>query len=256
MERNTKKLNEFKKGDIIYMGIPFEENTRDYYNGYDPKKIRGHEYTNRLGQAQKARYVIVIGRDENNIQYLPLTSRHKGFDEQHHYVLQDNSMTYRKDPDMKSYVEMDSLRSVYVNPKWDIQYTGRIAENDMANIMIRLSKNKIDFESKRDQRAYVSRGKEEKFEKILIEKGYELKKEDFSEKIYKNDNGRTVTKTKWGLVKYHVPLSKKEVTEMVARREGVSPESFGKEKEESDDEFAKAVSEVTEKMTENEREVI
>lgn len=37
----TKTWKEMKKGDIVYMDIPFEENTKDYYNGYDPQEIRG-----------------------------------------------------------------------------------------------------------------------------------------------------------------------------------------------------------------------
>lgn len=243
-ERETKKLEELRKGDIVFMRIPFEENTRDYYNGYDPKEIRGTTYKNREGLTSKARYAIVIGRDERNILYLPLTSRRAGFDEKHQYVLQDNSMTYRKSPDMKSYVEVDSLRAVYANPSWDIEYTGRVAENDIANIMVRLGKRDIDFESKRDQRTYVSRNREEKFERTLQENGFTLLQEEFTGKTYMKEGGSTVTKSKWGLVKYHVPLSKEEVTELVAKREGKPV-----------DEFTKAVADITEKSANKESEV-
>lgn len=39
--RKKKSLKELKKGDILYMRIPFEENTPDYYNGYRPEKNTG-----------------------------------------------------------------------------------------------------------------------------------------------------------------------------------------------------------------------
>ncbi len=249
--QKTKNLRDLRKGDILYMGIPFEENTADYYNGYSPKQIRGCEYKNKFGQSGKSRYVIVIGHDGNSIQYLPLTSRHKGFDKDHQYTLKDNSMTHKPEPDMKSYVEIDSLRSVYASPDWKIEYTGRVTENDMVNIMVQLGKRDIDFMSKRDQRGYVSRGKEESFENRLQENGYFLCKNDFDKKTYKNDDGRTVTKSKWGLVKYHVPLSKEEVTELVAVREGKSVTQFKKERDSVDD-FARAVTDITEKSVEKE----
>lgn len=245
-QRETRKLKDLRKGDLIYMRIPFEENTRDYYNGYDPKEIRGHMYKDRNGDTSKPRYVVVIGHDDKNIQYLPMTSRRSGFDEKHQYILEDNSMTHRKDPKMKSYVEIDSLRSVYANPNWDIQYTGRLADNDMVNIMSQLGKRDIDFESKRDQRAYVSKNKEASFERQLDENGFTLSRESFAGKTYTEEGGKTVTKSRWGLVMYHVPLSKEEVTEMVNKREGKY----------LDNDFAKAVADLTEKTSNREMEAM
>ncbi len=243
-EPETRKPVDLRKGDIIRMRIPYEENTSDYYNGYRPKDIRGGVFKDRFGDTSKPRFVIVVGRDDRNILYLPLTSRHSRFDDKHHYVLQDNSMTIKKDPDMKSYVECDALRAVYTKPDWDIHYFGCVAENDMVNIMVKVGKRELDFESKRDQRVYVSAKKEEKFERILSENGYELSDKDMTQKIYKKEDGRTVTKSKWGLVHYHVPLSKEEVTEIVAAREGKPV-----------DEFTKAVADITEKSVHMESEV-
>ena len=229
------------------MRIPYEENTSDYYNGYHPKEIRGHWFKDRFGDTSKPRMVIVIGRDDSNILYLPLTSRHSRFDSKYQYVLQDNSMTWKQDENMKSYVEVHSLRAVYVNPEWNIECTGKIAENDMTNIMVKLGKYEIDFESKRDQRAYVSRNNEQQFEKQLTENGYKLAKEnnDFNEKTYENEDGRTVTKSRWGLVKYHVPLSKEEVTELIGKREGKPV-----------DDFTKAVAYITRKSANQESEAV
>ena len=74
------------------------------------------------------------------------------------------------------------------------------------------------------------------FEKTLKKNGYELKEQEFESKTYKKDDGRTVTKSKWGLVWYHVPLSKEEVSKLVAKREGKPV-----------DDFTRAVTDITEK---------
>lgn len=241
----SRKLCELKKGDIIRTRIPFEENTPDYYNGYYPKQIRGRLFRDRFGNTSKPRFVIVVGYDENNIMYLPLTSRHCRCDERHQYTLQDNSMTWKRDSDMKSYVECNSLRAIRINPEWDMQYIGRIEENDMTNIMVKVGKYEIDFESKRDQRAYISKTKEEAFERRLKENGYTLSHKEFESRTYTSDNGRTVTKSRWGLVKYHVPLSKEEVTKLVAKREGKPM-----------DDFTRAIRNITEKSVIEESGVI
>lgn len=236
VESEHRKAKDLKKGDIVFMRIPFEENTTDYYNGYWPKEIRGESYTDRFGDTSKPRFVVVIGRDSGNLIYLPLTSRSSKYDIGHQYTLQDNSMTVKRDPEMKSYVEISSLRAVHVKPDWDIQYNGRVAENDMINIMIKLGRQELDLDSKRDQRAYVSAKKESAFERRLLENGYRVSKDEFREKTYVRDDGRYVSKSKWGLVRYHVPLSKKEVAELVAEREGKPVNTF-----------TKAVADITEK---------
>ena len=268
VEPTIKKLKDLRKGDVIRMRIPFEENTPDYYNGYKPKDIRGHLVKDDKGRPSKPRFVIVVGRDESNIMYLPMTSRHSGFDSERQYPLEDNSMTWKKDPDMTSWVEVNSLRAVYANDEWDIHHFGRISDNDMANIMVRVAKREINFESKRDQRAYVSRNKEGLFEQTLKEHGYKLTREDFNGKVYDNEDGKTVTRTKWGLVHYHVQLTMDEVKDMVKAREGArynfrairrnpiaqniksDNEAFNKYKGKinykEDDEFARAVTNLTE----------
>ena len=224
--REYRKPKDLRKGDIVFMRIPFEENTSDYYNGYRPKEIRGNLFRDRNGDSSKPRFVIVIGKDDRQLIYLPLTSRHARFDSEHQYMLQDNSMTYRKDPDMKSYVECDALRTVYIKQDWDIQYNGRIAENDMANIMSRVGKRELDLSSRRDQRVYVSQNKTEAFEQKLKKNGYTVTDSRMLEKTWQAEDGKTVTKSKWGLVHFHVPLSKEEVTELVAERERKPVDDF------------------------------
>ena len=87
--------------------------------------------------------------------------------------------------------------------------------------------------------------KAESFERRLNENGYKLVNDTMVEKTYREESGRTVTKSKWGLVKYHVPLSKEEVTAMVAVREGKVTDAF-----------TKAVADITEKSGIKESEVI
>ena len=68
--------------------------------------------------------------------------------------------------------------------------------------------------------------------------------DEFTEKTYRKEDGRTITKSRWGLVKYHVPLSKEEVTELVAKREGKPI-----------DDFTRAVADITEKSVKKESEI-
>ena len=103
----------------------------------------------------------------------------------------------------------------------------------------------MDMESKRDQRVYVSRNNTASFERNLAEKGYEVSKSEPNQTTYRNEEGRTITKQKWGLVRYHVPLSKEEVANLVAERENIPV-----------DEFTKAVTDITEKLANIESEVM
>lgn len=222
-EPELRHPEDLRKGDIIRMRIPFEENTRDYYNGYDPREIRGDYYKDRFGDTGKPRFVIVMGQEGNNIIYLPLTSNSRSkADGVHQYTLQDNSMTWKKDPDMKSHVELDSLRAVYANPKWTLQLMGHVTENDLINVQVKLGKREINFDSECDQRIYVPMKKEESFIRNIENNGYVFQKEENNTKTYRNNDGRTITKQKWGLVKYHVPLSKDEVKRIVAENEKIS----------------------------------
>lgn len=245
VEPAIKKPKDLRKGDIIRIRVPFEENTADYYNGYHPKEIRGNWYKDRFGDTSKPRFCIVIGREQNNILYLPMTSRHARFDSKHQYTLQDNSMTWKKDPDMKSYVELDTLCAVHTGQDWNIQSFGRVAENDMTNIMVQLGRRRVNLDSDRDQRIYVSPRKEAAFERQMTENGYVVSENTEQCKTYNKEDGRTVTKSKWGFVKYHVPMSKEEVTAMVAKREGKPA-----------DDFAKAVADITEKSAMKESEAV
>lgn len=216
----TRKLTALRKGDIVNINVLYEENTRDYYNGYKPEEIRGHRFKDRFGQSQKRRMVIYIGRDGDTMLFLPLTSQTAESSIPHQYILKDNSMTPRRNPDMKSYVDVENLRAVHISYHRDIAYTGRITKEDLANIMHRLSNFTLQFNSRRDQRGYVPDDMEEVFQAELENQGYQLRSETEYKKTYAKESGETVTRTKYGIVHYHVPVTKEQVYIMVCHREG------------------------------------
>ena len=49
-EYEKRDIDTLKPGDILFTFALFEENTPEYYNGHDPKDIRGHWYRNRRGE--------------------------------------------------------------------------------------------------------------------------------------------------------------------------------------------------------------
>ena len=220
----TRKLAQLRRGDVINIRIPFEENTRDYYNGYKPEEIRDAPFTDRFGKSAKTRMVIYIGRDEETLLYLPLTSKTgHAHDVLHQYQLKDNSMLPSRDPARKSFVEVDSLRAIKVSKYWDLNYTARIGNEDLNNILHRVSNNTMQFDTKRDQRGYIPTFMRETFERELYQGGYQLALEDDYQRTYrKPSTGQVVSRTRYGMVHYHYPLSKEEVREMVAQREGRS----------------------------------
>ena len=215
----TRKITQLKRGDIINIKAPFEENTKDYYNGYTPEQIRGHKFTDRFGLSAKSRMVIYIGRDNQTLYYLPVTSKQKRGDLPHQYELKDNSMTPKADADRHSYVECENLRAIEIPFGTDIPYTNRITNEDLANIMHRISNIALQFDSQRDKRGYITPEMKETFEQELTSRGFTVRKETEDRKIWRKKNVE-VTQTKYGLIHYHVDMSKQDVTIMVSKREG------------------------------------
>ena len=58
IETTEKQMKDLTFGDIITTRIPFEEITKDYYNGYNEYDVRG-ELFNVNGQRSKVRPVMV-----------------------------------------------------------------------------------------------------------------------------------------------------------------------------------------------------
>lgn len=218
----TRKLQDLRRGDIINIRVPFEENTRDYYNGYKPGEIRGRPFTDRFGQSGKERMVIYMGRMGQTMLYLPLTSKQHDTNERYEqYELKDNSMTPKKDPTRKSYVETHTLRSMWIGRQRELSYTGRINKWDLGNIIHRIANNTLQLDSNRDQRGYIPNTMREVFLMELIHQGFgDWKQTPYGDVYTKKDKRSSVTLTSFGMVHYHVNATKDEVHEMVSRREG------------------------------------
>lgn len=218
----TRNLQDLRRGDIINIRVPFEENTRDYYNGYKPEEIRGRFFTDRFGQSGKERMVIYMGRMGQTMLYLPLTSKQHAADERYEqYELKDNSMTPKKDPTRKSYVETHTLRSMRISRKRELSYTGRINKLDLGNIIHRIANNTLQLDSNRDQRGYIPNTMREVFLMELLHQGFgDWKQTPYGDVYTKKDKSCSVTLTNFGIVHYHVNATKEEVHEMVSKREG------------------------------------
>lgn len=218
----TRKLHDLRRGDIINMRVPFEENTRDYYNGYKPEEIRGRPFTDRFGQSGKERMVIYMGRMGQTMLYLPLTSKQHDADERYEqYELKDNSMTPKKDPTRKSYVETHTLRSMKINRNRNLDYTGRLNKLDLGNIIHRIANNTLQLDSNRDQRGYIPNTMREVFLMELIHQGFcDWRQTPYGDVYRKKDQSSSVTLTQFGMVHYHVNVTKEEVHEMISKREG------------------------------------
>lgn len=245
------KLHDLHMGDIVLLNVPFEENTRDYYNGYKPLEIRDKPFQNRLGQTSKIRPVVYIGHDRNTISYLGITSHASACcDSLHQYKLKNKSFM-REGDTRQAYVELGSLRAMNVSYKRELSVPGKLEQEELDNILHRVSHDTLQFTSKRDHRGYVPKDMQEAFQAELAHQGYELEtKEPYSTTYKKKETGETVTCTKYGMMHYHFPMSKEEVREMVSRREG-RPITPPPETKETD--FKTTIDQLSAKMKTQER---
>lgn len=218
-----RKLPELRRGDVINLRVPFEENTRDYYNGYKPEEMREKPFTDRFGNSSKKRMVVFVGCDGPDMLYLPITSKTgHPHDVHNQYELKDNSMLPSKDPNRRSFVELNSLRAIRISQQRELQYTGHLISEDICSILHRLCNNTLQFNSKRDQRGFIPPYMEKIFIKELLERGYRLDpKSTENRKIYRQIRTKQmVTRTKSGMVYYHYEMAKEDVLIMVSLREG------------------------------------
>lgn len=216
-------LNQLRAGDIINIKIPFEENTRDYYNGYKPIDIRGRMFTDRFGNSAKTRMVIYIGRDNETMYYLPLTSKTgTSHDMLHQYELKDTFMMPTNNVrETRSFVEVDALRTMRIAKERELPYTGYVTKEDLDNIRHRISNNTLQFNSKRDQRGYIPESMRGTFEEELTGQGYKLTIINDNKTVYeKTETGQQISRTKYGMVHYHVQMTEEQVRKMVSIREG------------------------------------
>lgn len=154
--------------------------------------------------------------------YLPLTSKQHDADERYEqYELKDNSMTPKKDPTRKSYVETHTLRSMKISRNRNLDYTGRLNKLDLGNIIHRIANNTLQLDSNRDQRGYIPNTMREVFLMELIHQGFcDWRQTPYGDVYSKKDQSSSVTLTQFGMVHYHVNVTKEEVHEMISKREG------------------------------------
>lgn len=246
----TRKAEALRQGDIVNLRVPFEENTRDYYNGYKPTEIRDKPFTDRFGKSSKVRMVIFIGRDDDTIYYLPVTSKNSIHDLDHQYELKDTfMMPTPEDGRMKrSFVEVDSVRALRVSPQRELSYTGYITKKDLSNIMHRIANNTLQFNGQRDKRGYVPPSMQKTFENELKQRGYEKTVNEPDKLVYeKKETGQMVRETSDGLVHYHYQKTKEQVRALVSLREGhtIRPPSNERVRDGTETEFQSSVKDLS-----------
>lgn len=217
-----KTIQELVIGDLVVIRAPFEENTRDYYNGYHPKEIRGAFFTDRFGRTGKTRLVLFLVRDGNQMYYLPLTSKHGSkWDMLHQYQLRDNSMTITTDPTIQSFVELDSLRVVHIPQDVKLPFPGRITNLDLIAVCNRLAAQSLDVTRNEDTRRYIPGKAVNTLWQMLQEFQFEEQERTPGRTYHKQQTTKkTVMRTVKGAVWYHVPMEKETVRAMIEQREG------------------------------------
>ena len=207
-------------GDIIFTYIPFEENTPDYYNGHAPHTIRNPEFVNRRGEAGKSRVVIYMGRDGDSILYLPITSSIGNKSDQfHQYRLKNNDCINRNGKYPNSYVEIDSLRALSAHPKKTFKAQGSIMEDDLNNIMHRVTHTTMQLASSRDYRGIIPHTMESDWANELLQGSFRHTETTPTHKTYTNGDV-SITRNTEGMVHYHRDTDKETIRLQVSQREG------------------------------------
>lgn len=237
MEKQNKKrvrkpISKLTPGELIYANIPFEENTADYYNGYDPLSIRGQTFVNRRGESGKVRCVVFMGLDEGNLLYLPITSRSSGqADQYHQYLLKNNSAINPHGRHPKSYVEASSLRAIPVTPSTSLSSVGHVDRLDMRNINHRLAQYTLQLTtiheqvrhvlqpSIRDYRGLIPDNLKAQWREELLKDGFTPRPPHKGKEIYAKGNA-TISRNDQGLIFHHKQLSRLDVSYYVSKREG------------------------------------
>lgn len=203
-----KPYKDLEYGDVVKIKAPFEENTREYYNGHSPLDVRGSLVRDKFGNSSKTRPVMVLDVTDDKLFYIPLTTSSRKYarhDEQHQYKLKNNDMT-PKHPrrEVDTYAETGSVRVFYLNKKWsDVRYFGRIDQVDLKQITWRLNHDARNIVDGVDRHTYMSANKD-RFEEALLSAGYQ-KTQTQTANRYSLEN-RTFTVYNSGIVGAHFEL--------------------------------------------------
>lgn len=192
--------SEVKKGDVLLKFCPFEENTRDYYNGYTVEEIIGNKVLDRNGKDGKTRPILVLDIQDYQISYIPLTSKYNSntFDVMNLYKLQDTNL--HSDNYLATYAQLD-VRVIKSHPEATHVKVDTLTPRDLSEVTSRLNERAFAVRDGIDSRALMSESQMEMFRNRLEIANYSHK--SFPTGVNYYQENRRFTLYNSGLVHYH-----------------------------------------------------
>ena len=148
---SKRPVTELEFGDIIGIWAPYEENTPDYYNGYDPLYIKGEYVTDNFGRTAKFRPVMVVGVSDDELHYVPVTHGTSTTRERYQHQLQSTNFGGYN----ISYANCASVRCIPIKPYWAFPQFGVMSAEDTRAIKQKFVENISYIPYERDYRKYV-----------------------------------------------------------------------------------------------------
>lgn len=186
---NKQSVTQLQFGDVIGIWAPFEENTPDYYNGYDPLYIKGEYVTDNFGRTAKFRPVVVVGLSDEELHYIPVTHSTSQKSGRYQYLLKSTELnsTYED-----SYVECCNVRCIPVKPYWAFPKFSKVSTEDERNIKQEFIKNISYITFGQDRRKYVPDIAREIVMNTYDELGYERTRTKDAWKFQKGTEDHTL----------------------------------------------------------------
>lgn len=204
MTTEKRLVSDLEFGDIILANVAFEENTRDYYQGYPVYHIINDAITDEFGRTSKIRPVVVMSRTDNQLFVAPLTSQNgSNYDFEHQLKLEDTAEML-KDVD-NSFVEVTDVRRVFLDPSYEVPYLTKLGEADTKNLV---EKYETKFQTRafknpiKDTHTYIT--DEESFYDYWKNEGYKR-----SENIVSKGNHSVTLHD--GIASSHYDVTKEEI---------------------------------------------
>lgn len=186
---SKRPVTELKFGDIIGIWAPYEENTPDYYNGYDPLYIKGEYVTDNFGRTAKFRPVMVVGVSDEELHYIAITHRTSYKGGRYQYEMQSTYLGTSYDT---SYAECANVRCIPVKPYWAFPQFGVTSAEDIRNIKQKFIENISYIPHERDYRKFVPDIAREIVMNTYDELGYERTRTADSWKFNKGTEEHTL----------------------------------------------------------------
>lgn len=204
MATKNRLVSDLEFGDIILANVAFEENTRDYYQGYPVYHIINDAITDEFGRTSKIRPVVIMGQTGKQVFVAPLTSQNgSNYDFEHQLQLKDTPEML-KDVD-NSFVEVTDVRMVFLDPSYEVPYLTKLGNIDTKNLV---EKYETRFQTRafnnptKDTHTYIP--DEESFYDYWKNEGYERK----GNTLLKGIHSITLHD---GIASSHYDVSKEEV---------------------------------------------